>query len=309
MQKGLVVKSTGSWYYTKDQNNNIIQCKIKGIYRIKGIKATNPVAVGDKVKFSLTDDGQTGIIQDIEERKNYIIRRSPKLSKQYQLIASNIDQAILMVSLKQPKTLPEFIDRFLVSSEAFRIPVILVFNKTDLYDERLTSYMNRMIEMYNRIGYYAFPMSIYNNLNLDKIEEVLKDSVSVISGNSGVGKTSLLNYLNPELNLKTTLVSSHHKAGQHTTTFAEMFFLDNGIRIIDTPGIKGFGMVDIVKDELFHFFPEIFRISKHCRFNNCLHVNEPGCAVIEAVENNQISNSRFLSYISMLEDLGDKYRK
>ncbi len=307
MKKGLVIKSTGSWYYVRDDDHPVVPCKIRGTYRIRGIKATNPVAVGDYVTFQTAKDG-TGMITDIEQRKNYIIRRATKLSREYQLIASNIDQALLMVSLVRPVTHLAFIDRFLVSAEAFRIPVILVINKVDLYAEKEMTEMERLVDLYKGIGYHTLHISLKTELNIKKLEKLLADRVTVMAGNSGVGKSTLLNYLDPLLNVRTREISGHHKTGQHTTTFAEMYFLDSGARIIDTPGIKGFGMVDIEKEELFHFFPEIFKISEKCRFHNCLHVNEPDCAVLKAVEAKEISSSRYLNYLDLLDDVGDKYR-
>ena len=308
MNKGLVIKSTGSWYYVKDDKDRVIPCKIKGTYRIRGIRATNPVAVGDNVTYNLADDG-TGMITDIGERKNYIIRRATNLSREYQLIASNVDQAMLMISLKQPITHLAFVDRFLVSAESFRIPVILVINKVDIYGDKEQKEMNQFIHIYEEIGYQTLPLSLKSKYNLNELEKLLSNSVTVVAGNSGVGKSTLLNYFDPLLDLRTGEVSGHHKTGQHTTTYAEMFFLDSGAKIIDTPGIKGFGMVDIDKEELFHFFPEIFRHSKNCKFHNCLHVNEPECAVIDAVSSNKISESRYLNYMDLLENMGDKYRR
>ncbi|MEX0988586.1 MAG: ribosome small subunit-dependent GTPase A [Bacteroidales bacterium] len=308
MSKGLVIKSTGSWYYVKDDSGQIIPCKIRGSYRMKGIRATNPVAVGDNVTFILNDD-ESGVITKIGERKNYIIRRSSNLSREYQLIAANIDQAILMISLIRPTTHLGFIDRFLVSAEAFRIPVVLVFNKIDIYPEAEKLELKKFMDLYGEIGYQTMAVSLKTNVNIDKIEELLGSRVTVIAGNSGVGKSTLMNYLDPELDLRIGEISGYHKTGQHTTTYAEMFFLKSGAKIVDTPGIKGFGMVDISKDELFHFFPEIFRYSKDCRFNNCIHVNEPACAVIAAVASGKISESRYLNYLALFEDMGDKYRK
>lgn len=308
MQKGLVIKSTGSWYYVRDKDNNVIPCKIKGTYRIKGIRATNPVAVGDHVEFALTDSGN-GIISHIDERRNYIIRRSSNLSREYQLIAANIDQAVLMISLVSPKTHLAFIDRFLVSAEAFRIPVVLLFNKTDIYIAAALAEMEHLAEVYEKVGYHSIAISVKKGTNLEPVKQLLEDRVSVVAGNSGVGKTTLLNYLDPSLNLKTRAVSAYHQSGQHTTTYAEMFFLPGNAKIIDTPGIKGFGMVDIGRGELFHFFPEIFKYSSECKFHNCMHVNEPNCAVIQAVIDNRISESRYLNYLDLLEDMGDKYRK
>jgi ribosome biogenesis GTPase / thiamine phosphate phosphatase len=308
LNRGLVIKTTGSWYYVKGDKAHVTPCKIKGTYRIRGIRATNPVAVGDNVTYYLANDG-TGMITDIGERKNYIIRRATNLSREYQLIATNIDQAILMLSLKQPTTHLAFVDRFLVSAEAFRIPVILVINKVDLYGDKEKKEMDQFIHIYEEIGYKTLPLSLKSKYNLDELKNLLSNRITVVAGNSGVGKSTLLNYFDPLLELRTGEVSGHHKTGQHTTTYAEMFFLESGAKIIDTPGIKGFGMVDIDKEELFHFFPEIFRQSKNCKFHNCLHVNEPECAVIDAVNRNKISQSRYLNYLDLLENMGDKYRR
>jgi ribosome biogenesis GTPase len=286
----------------------VVPCKIKGTYRIKGIRATNPVAVGDEVEYQLTDSGN-GLISQISERKNYIIRRSAKLSREYQLIAANIDQAILMISLAHPKTHLAFIDRFLVSAEAFRIPVVLMFNKIDIYPDAERKELEHLAALYEEIGYRTLAVSVRKNTNMEIVEKLLANKLSVVAGNSGVGKTTLLNRLDPSLNLKTREVSQLHKSGLHTTTYAEMFFLPQNTRIIDTPGIKGFGMVDIEREELFHFFPEIFKYSSNCKFHNCMHVNEPDCAVVEAVIANMISESRYMNYLDLLEDMGDKYRK
>jgi ribosome biogenesis GTPase len=308
LSKGLIVKSTGSWYYVKDGNNPNIPCKIKGNFRIRGIRATNPVAVGDLVEYDLMEEG-TGVITQIYPRKNYIIRKASNLSRDYQLIASNIDKAILLITLTQPKTLLGFIDRFLVSAEAFRIPVILIFNKTDLYSTIEKEYMADLISIYKKIGYHCLSISLKNGNNLDQLLLLFKDQVSVIAGNSGVGKSTLINFLDPSLNARTSVVSEYHKSGKHTTANAEMYFLPDGGSLIDTPGIKGFGMVDIEKEELFHFFPEIFEYSKYCKYNNCLHANEPDCAVINAVLAGEISESRYMNYLDLLMDIEDKYRK
>ena len=308
MRKGLVIKSTGSWYYVKDGDSSSIPCKIKGNFRIRGIRATNPVAVGDTVEYKLMDDG-SGLIAKIDQRKNYIIRRASNLSKEYQLIASNIDQAVLLLSLVQPKTLLGFVDRFLVSAEAFRIPVLMVFNKIDIYSVAEKEELNHLMALYENINYQCLSVSLKNGSNLDQLSALFKNKVTVVAGNSGVGKSTLINYLDPSLDIRTSEVSDHHKTGQHTTTNAEMYFLPSGGKLIDTPGIKGFGMVDIEKEELFHFFPEIFKFSKDCKFNNCMHVNEPNCAVLAAVLAGKISESRYRNYIGLLEDMGDKYRK
>lgn len=307
MTKGTVIKSTGSWYYVKNEAGNVIPSRIRGHYRIRGIRATNPVAVGDTVHFDYTDD-HSGMIRKIDERKNYIIRRATNLSREYQLIAANIDQALLMISLIHPSTHLAFVDRFLVSAEAFRIPVILVFNKLDLYREKEKKKLEELSGVYGDIGYRVMSISLKMQQQTEGLMEVFSDKVTVVAGNSGVGKSTLLNYLDPSLQIKTRSISELHKSGQHTTTFAEMYFMENGARIIDTPGIKGYGMVDIDKEELFHFFPEIFRASHLCRFHNCMHVNEPDCAVIRAVEKGEISSSRYMNYLDLLDDMGDKYR-
>ncbi len=308
MNKGLVIRSTGSWYDVRNDEGETVPCKIRGTYRIRGIRATNPVAVGDRVHFKLQDDG-SGLITEIGERKNYIIRRATNLSREYQLIATNIDQALLMVSITRPVTHLAFIDRFLVSAEAFRIPVVIVFNKTDIYTNDEMTKMEEWIRIYEEIGYRTLPVSLKTGYNFEKLEGILAAAVTVVTGNSGVGKSTLLNHLDPSLDLRTKALSDLHKSGQHTTTYARMYFMESGARIIDTPGIKGFGMVDIEKEELFHFFPEIFRYSHQCRFNNCLHINEPDCAVLEAVSKGSISKSRYMNYLGLLDDMGDKYRK
>jgi ribosome biogenesis GTPase len=308
LRKGLIIKSTGSWYYVKDGDSTQIPCKIKGNFRIRGIRATNPVAVGDTVEYKLMDDG-SGLITKIDKRKNYIIRRASNLSKEYQLIASNIDQAVLLLTLVQPKTLLGFVDRFLVSAEAFRIPVIMVFNKTDIYSDSEKEELKHLLALYEKINYQCLPVSLKSGYNLNQLSDLFINKVTVIAGNSGVGKSTLINQLDPSLNIRTSEVSEYHKTGQHTTTNAEMYFLPSGGKLIDTPGIKGFGMVDIEKEELFHFFPEIFKFSKNCKFNNCMHINEPNCSVVDAVLANEISESRYMNYIGLMEDMGDKYRK
>lgn len=309
MNRGQVIKTTGSWYTVRPDNQGAknLECKIKGNYRIKGIRATNPVAVGDYVEFLINDD-ETGVINKIEERKNYIIRRSSNLSKQYQLIASNVDQAWLVISLISPKTLPEFIDRFLVSAEAYRIPVNIIINKTDLLDKELKIDLEIITDLYTSIGYPCFAVSAKNKDGIDSIRNEMKGNLNVFSGNSGVGKSTLINVIDPVLNIKTANISKAHQTGKHTTTFAEMHKLDFGGYIIDTPGIKGFGLIDFDKEELFHFFPEIFKASHDCKFHNCLHLNEPGCAVIKAVENYQIFETRYISYLKMLEADNTDYR-
>ena len=306
MQKGIVIKTTGSWYTVKS-GNEVIPCKIKGKFRIKGMRATNPVAVGDNVIYSKNPDN-SGIITDIEERKNYIIRRASNLSREYQLIAANVDEAWIMVSLRSPKTYPEFIDRFLVTCEAYEIPANIVFNKTDIYDEEDIEEMKLLSYVYRDIGYSVYQTSALKEENIDAVKEIMKNKLNVIAGNSGVGKSKLINVMDPNLNLKTEAISKAHLTGKHTTTFAEMHPLSFGGAVIDTPGIRGFGLIDFGKDELFHYFPEIFEKSHECRFHNCSHMHEPGCAVIEALENGEIFESRYTSYLSMMEDQEEKYR-
>ncbi|MGM0472637.1 MAG: ribosome small subunit-dependent GTPase A [Bacteroidota bacterium] len=308
MQKGTVIKSTGSWYTVKGEDQKIVRCTIRGKFRIRGIRATNPVAVGDRVWYEWSEDQQAGIITRIEERSNYIIRRSSKLSKEYQLIACNVDIAWLMISMVFPKTLNRFIDRFLVSAEAYRIPVIILFNKIDLYGASEWKEMENLQSVYTDVGYTCMRLSLETGEGLDRVKEVMKEKVNVIAGNSGVGKTTLINVIDPSMKLKTATISEVHQTGKHTTTFAEMFELPDGIRIIDTPGLRGFGTIDIEREELFHFFPEIFRASKHCRYHNCLHIQEPDCGVKKAVQEGKISESRYLNYLMMMGEENGKYR-
>lgn len=307
--EGLVVKSTGSWYYVKDNDGRIWSCKIKGTFRIKGIKSTNPVAVGDRVDFKPIEEGENeGLITQLYDRKNYIIRKATKLSRESHIIASNIDQAIVMATLTYPETYTLFIDRFLVTAEAYRIPAKIIFNKTDLYDDQLMEKLNNLIEVYQDAGYECFKISVTNEENLDAIKNLLKDKFSVISGNSGVGKSTLINKLKPDASLKTARISNYHKAGKHCTTFAEMIDLPFGGAIIDTPGIKGFGLVDMYKEEIYHYFPEIFNASFGCKFHNCTHTHEPGCHVKELVENGEINTTRYDNYLRIMEDNEEKYR-
>ncbi len=306
--KGMVVKTTGSWYRVKTKDGIFIECKIKGKFRQLGIRSTNPVAVGDQVHFIMQEKQETGLITSIEERKNYIARKASNLSKYSQIIAANIDQAILMISLREPKTLIEFIDRYLVTAQAYRIPVILLFNKIDLYSTEDKKKMNQLKTIYMKIGYPCIEISLKKEINLNEIEELIQEKISLLSGNSGVGKSSFINKLNSSFNISTSKISSYHKTGRHTTTSVEMYPLKNEGYIIDTPGIKGFGVVHIEKDEIYHFFPEIFQFSKNCRYYNCKHLNEPGCAVLDAVENEEISISRYQSYLNLFLDPDLKYR-
>ncbi len=307
--KGLVIKNTGSWYLVRTEDNRNVECKIKGSFRLKDIKSTNPVTVGDRVDIILNEDG-TGVITEIHDRKNYIIRRSSNLSKHSHIIAANLDLCFLIVTVTKPITSTVFIDRFLASAEAYRIPVNLLFNKIDIYDEDETEYMDALINLYEHIGYPCYKISAQNNIGLDILNDLIKDKITLFSGHSGVGKSTLINALIPDANLKTGSISSYHGKGMHTTTFSEMMELPQGGFIIDTPGIKGFGTVDMIPEEISHYFPEIFKFSHDCRFNNCMHLNEPGCAVRDAVEKHYISESRYKSYLNILEDETDgKYRK
>ena len=306
--RGTVIKSTGSLYSVKLEDGTTVRCGIKGKFRIKGIRATNPVAVGDRVKFEWAEDRKGGIITSIETRSNYIIRKSSNLSKEYQLLATNVDLAWLMVSMVFPRTLTPFIDRFLVSAEAYRIPVIILFNKTDLYGSSEIEEMDHLTSVYSSIGYRCMHMSLQTREGVEEVANEMKGKVSVIAGNSGVGKSTLINVLDPAMRLKTGDISDYHQTGKHTTTFSEMFELASGIRIIDTPGIKGFGTIDIERLELFHFFPEIFRASKRCRYHNCMHLHEPDCAVKAEVEIGNISESRYINYLMMMEEEPGKYR-
>lgn len=314
MKKGLVIKTTGTWYTVEEENGENFDCKVKGNFRIKGIKSTNPVAVGDRVIFTFQKDLKSptdmpaGWITGIEDRKNYIVRRSPNLSKQSHIIAANIDQAILVVTISWPVTTTTFIDRYLASAEAYRIPVLLVFNKTDLYTEAETLKMNKLISMYSKIGYSCIATSASKKLGIDEFKNELKGKTNVINGHSGVGKSTLINLIEPGLNLKTSKISEMHKTGKHTTAYSAMYKLTFGGYIIDTPGIKGFGMLDMEAWEISHYFPEIFKISKKCQYNNCSHTHEPGCAVKKELEAGEIAQSRFISYLGLLEG-EDKYRK
>lgn len=306
--KGLVIKNTGSWYSVKTDEGRFIECKIKGNFRLKGIRSTNPVAVGDRVDIITNAEG-TALISNIEERRNYIIRKSPNLSKQSHIIAANIDQAFLIVTINYPRTSTTFIDRFLASAEAYRIPVILIFNKRDALSDEELHYQQMVQDLYTSIGYECHVMSAKTGEGTDTLLPLMKDKISLFSGNSGVGKSTILNLYIKDKILKTAEISSAHKTGMHTTTFSEMLLLPNGGYVIDTPGIKGFGTFDIDSDELDSYFKEIFEYSKECRFNNCSHTHEPGCAVLEAVKQHLIAESRYTSYLSMLEDKNeDKYR-
>lgn len=306
--KGTVIKSTGSQYLVKIQDNRVIPCGIRGKFRIKGIRATNPVAVGDHVVFEWADEETGGIITSIKERANYIIRKASNLSKEYQLLATNVDLAWLMVSMTLPRTLTPFIDRFLVSAEAYRIPVVILFNKTDLYGSSEREEMNYLESVYTNIGYRCMQMSLQTREGVNEVRSEMEGKVNVISGNSGVGKSTLINVFDPTIRLKIGDVSDFHKTGKHTTTFSEMYELSGGIKVIDTPGIRGFGTIDIEREELFHFFPEIFRASKKCKYHNCIHMHEPECEVKAEVDRGTISEFRYINYLMMIEEEEGKYR-
>lgn len=311
MNNGVVYKSTGSWYTVKAENGTFYECRIKGKFRIKGIKSTSPVSVGDHVQFDIETKGDEtiGIITKIGERDNYIIRKSVNLSKQTHIIAANIDVAFLLITLNNPPTFTSFIDRFLVTAEAYEIRAVLLFNKIDTYNEDELLEVKLLAALYRTIGYECLGISASTGKNVDKVKEMMRSKVSMFSGHSGVGKSTLVNTIESNLNLKTTQISNQHMQGQHTTTFAEMYDLSFGAQIIDTPGIKGFGIVEVDKEELGGYFPEFFKLKEYCKFNNCLHIEEPHCAVKEAVVEEEIASSRYRSYLQIIEGEEEHYRK
>lgn len=299
--KGIVIKSTGSWYTVLNEQQEVVECRIKGIFRMKGIKTTNPIAVGDKVTFDMEADGR-GVITIIEERKNYIIRKSINLSKQAHIIAANIDQAFLIVTIAMPRTSTGFIDRFLLTAEAYHIPTRIIFNKIDLVenDAHSLAELKKLIAIYTSIGYSCCEVSATLKINIEQLQQLTKDKTTLISGHSGVGKSTLVNAMDNKLNLRTSDISEAHFKGKHTTTFAEMHALQYGGFIVDTPGIKELGLVDMKKEEIATYFPEMNAIKNNCKFNNCLHLNEPKCAVILAVEKGEIALSRYTNYVGIM---------
>lgn len=308
MEKGLVIKSTGSRYRVLLPSGDIVECTIRGKFREKELRITNPVAVGDNVLFEFDKERNSGVITEVLDRSNYILRKASNLSKEAQIIAANIDQVFLMITIIMPETPVEFIDRFLITAEAYRIPASIIINKTDLYGKIETERMEHLIFVYGKIGYGCYELSLEENSGTDILREKIKGKISLLAGNSGVGKTSLLNILNPDLKLKTGKVSDYHKQGKHITTFPEMHRMPFGGFVVDSPGIRGFGVVDMEKNEIYHFFPEIFKAAKECRFYNCLHLDEPGCAVRKALDSGEIDPLRYRSYLNIMVDDNRKYR-
>lgn len=309
--KGLVIKNTGSWYTVLTDDGSTVDCKIKGNFRLRGIRSTNPVAVGDRVTITCPSEGgrEGAFITEIEDRRNYIIRKSINLSKQSHILAANVDQALLIITVSKPETSTTFIDRFLASAEAYRVPVILIFNKTDLLSDEELHYQQMMIQLYETIGYECRAVSAKTHEGIEELHSLLEGKITLLSGNSGVGKSTIINHLIPGANLRTADISDAHQMGMHTTTFSEMIPFGSGW-LIDTPGIKGFGTFDMEREELTSYFKEIFEFSKQCRFSNCTHTHEPGCAVLKAVEDHFIAQSRYQSYLSMLDDKDEnKYRE
>jgi len=307
---GTVYKSTGSWYTVKTDAGKFYDCRIKGKFRLKGIKSTNPIAVGDRVVFDIEKSGDetNATITEIKDRKNYIVRKSVNLSKQTHIIAANLDQVFLMITLNNPQTFTSFIDRFLITADAYRIPAVLLFNKIDSYDEEELLEVKYLAALYRNIGYNCIGISAQTGHNVAKVKELMVGKTSMFSGHSGVGKSTLINTIDKALDIKTKAISEQHMQGQHTTTFAEMYDLDFGAQIIDTPGIRGFGIVDMDKAEIGDYFPEFFALKDQCKFNNCLHIDEPKCAVKDALEADKIAWSRYKSYVQMITDEDENYR-
>ena len=308
--RGIVYKSTGSWYAVLGQDGQMHECRIKGKFRVQGIKSTNPVAVGDVVQFELEQSGDTphGVIFDIVERRNYMIRKSVNLSKQTQIIAANIDQALLLITLNNPPTLTPFIDRFLVTAEAYDIPVVLVFNKMDSYSVEERFEVDYLLSLYRSIGYTCLMVSALTGDGVDALKRIMEGKTSLVSGHSGVGKSTLNNTISPGLDLRTGAISLQHAQGTHTTTFAEMFDLSFGGRIIDTPGIKGFGVVDMEQDQIGDYFPEFFALKSQCKYHNCTHMEEPFCAVKTALDQDKLAWSRYKSYVQLMQREDEHYR-
>lgn len=307
--RGLVIKNTGSWFTVQTDDGPIVECKVKGNFRLKGIRSTSPVVVGDHVEIARNQEG-TAFITSIDDRTNYIIRKSPNLSKQSHILAANLDQALLVVTVNYPETSTTFIDRFLAGAEAYRVPVVLVFNKTDLLSEDERHYQQALVNLYDTVGYQCVEISAATGDGVDGLRQLLDGKITLLSGNSGVGKSTLINQIIPEASQRTAEISTAHNTGMHTTTFSEMLRLAGGGYLIDTPGIKGFGTFDIEREELTSYFKEIFHFSRDCRFSDCTHTHEPGCAVRQAVDDHYISESRYQSYLSMLDDKDEnKYRE
>lgn len=306
--KALVYKSTGSWYVTKNEEGKIFNARIKGVFKIEGITSTNPIAVGDEVEIQLENDADgTAMITKIYDRRNYITRQSPANKNQHHIIASNLDQSVMFATLKDPRTSTGFIDRYLITCEAYHVPAIIVFNKSDIYRKKELDKFEELKKVYNDIGYKVLKTSVQANDGLEEINELLKNKTTLLSGHSGVGKSSFINYVFPSFNLKTQDVSGWSGKGMHTTTFAEMFDLPGGGKLIDTPGMREFGIVDISKQELSHYFPEMRALLNDCQFNDCMHINEPGCAIKKAVEDGRIYAERYISYWNILDSIGAKY--
>jgi ribosome biogenesis GTPase len=307
--QGLVIKNTGSWYSVRTDGGQSVECKIRGNFRLKSIRNTNPVVIGDRVRIEMNSEG-TALITAIEARRNYMIRKASNLSRQSHILAANIDQAMLVVTVNYPKTTTVFIDRFLATAEAYGIPVHLVFNKIDRYDEDDVEYLEALMQLYLTVGYPCSSICALTGEGIDALYTLLVNKVTLLSGHSGVGKSTIINRILPEANLRTNAISEYHKKGMHTTTFSEMIPLREGGYVIDTPGIKGFGTLEMEGVEIAHYFPEIFRYSADCRFHNCTHRHEPGCAVLKAIEAHHISESRYKSYLNILEDKeNNKYRE